>query len=166
MENSEATWKKATKCNKWFELTPFGEGFPDVPDVGLDPGLGLGVLPLTAGGGLGLRVVVVVTGVRGGHDCLQNPQLPWPPICSNSLSTFVEHQNLQVKIDLLQNTFYRSHYNQKYSLFVFIKKDWKDLKKLKDIKRLQKLQRPKRPQRSLKKVRNGEELGQNKRVRI
>ena len=89
---------------KWFELTPFGEGFPD---EGLDAGLGLGL------GVLALGLVVVVTGVMGGHDCLQKPQLPWPPICSSLSSTFVEHQNLQVKIDVLQNTFYRSHYNKK-----------------------------------------------------
>ena len=52
---------------KWFELTPFGEGFPD--EEGLDAGLGLGLEA-------GLGLVVVVTGVRGGHDCLQKPQLP------------------------------------------------------------------------------------------
>ena len=132
MENSEATWKKAVNCNKWFELTPFGAGFPD---VGMDPGPGLGLGPLTAGGGLG------VTGVRGGHDCLQNPQLPWPPICSNSLSTFVEHQNLQVKIVLLQNTFYRSHYNQEMFPIVFIKKDLKNLKNFKKLKDLEDLKR-------------------------
>ena len=121
MENSEATWKKAVNCNKWFELTPFGAGFPDV-ELDLTGGLGLG---------LGLRVVVgIVTGVRGGHDCLQNPQLPWPPICSNSLSTFVEHQNLQVKIVLLQKTFYRSHYNQEMFPIVFIKKRPQEPKKL------------------------------------
>ena len=42
------------------------------PPLGSVPGLGLG---------LGLRVVVgvvvvVTLGARGGHDCLQNPQLP------------------------------------------------------------------------------------------
>ena len=35
--------------------------------------------------------------VIGGHDCLQKPQLPCPPTCSSSLSTFVEHQYLQMK---------------------------------------------------------------------
>ena len=40
---------------------------------------------------------VVATRAVRWHDSLQNPQLPWPPICSNSLSTFVEHQYLQLK---------------------------------------------------------------------
>ena len=44
-----------------------------------------------------LGLGVFVTEVIGGHDCLQNPQLPCPPICSSSLSTFVEHQYLQMK---------------------------------------------------------------------
>ena len=96
-----------------FELTPFGEGFR-FPGDGwlLVVGLGLGLEALV----VGLRVVVVVRGVMGGHDCLQNPQLPWPPICSSLSSIFVEHQNLQVKIDVLQNTFSRFYNNQKSSL--------------------------------------------------
>ena len=36
--------------------------------------------------------LVVILGFKNGHDFLQNPQLPWPPICSNFSSTFVEHQ--------------------------------------------------------------------------
>ena len=36
----------------------------------------------------------LILGFKSGHDSLQNPQLPWPPICSKSSSTFVEHQYL------------------------------------------------------------------------
>ena len=46
-----------------------------------------------------------------------------------------------------------------------LKKDWKDLKDLKNLKylkRFEKTEKPKRPKRSLKKVGNGEKLGQNK----
>ena len=39
---------------------------------------------------VGLGVVVTILFSR--HDSLQNPQLNWPPICSSSLSIFVEHQ--------------------------------------------------------------------------
>ena len=54
-------------------------------------------------------VGVVLTTLFSGHDSLQNPQLPGPPICSSSLSTCVEHQYLQMKIDALQNIFFKSY---------------------------------------------------------
>ena len=57
----------------WFEV-----------ELGVLVGLGVGV-----GGAVGVRVLI---GVIGGHEGRQKPQLPWPPMCSKSLSTFVEHQ--------------------------------------------------------------------------
>ena len=72
----------------------------DVLGTGL-MGCVLGIMGLVVVLGLG----VVVTGMMGGHDCLQKPQLPCPPICSSSLSTFVEHQYLQIEKMSLQLKF-------------------------------------------------------------